>query len=469
MRSPLPLLLLLLTLPSLTAAAPFPVTASPEQVVLGQDTKVLVQVKVPRGAGPLRAVASSGSLMPLPTTARGVYAYRWVPPDIRYPLLAVLAFWVETPEGPPELTTLHIPLLGRTELEASTAPGAEVVVELGGRRFGPVQANRKGRVRVPVEVPPGAGEARLLATSKGLQTDRIARLDLPPERPLLALLGPDVFPSNGSGWLVLHGQEPAPASEVELKVEGASLEAVDAARGLFRVKPSPEARAVVVDARWKDGTGSARAMAPVVAPIVAHVSPTPSPPPALSTGPALPALPPLPRGLSFHVLAGGFFATGDNVGPLVGVGASLPLALPVPLLEGRLSAELEVGLRRAASTVRIEGLESLGELDSRVLAVPVLLSARARVLERGPLALYARAGLGVMAYSHELSSELVLLEPSHEQRLGPMGFLAAQGAWRFGSLSALVELRGGYGPAHTTKVRALLEGISLALGVRYTP
>lgn len=468
MRSPL-LFLLLLALPSLTVAAPLPVTASPEQVVLGQDTKVLVQVKVPRGMGPLRAVASSGSLMPLPTTARGVYAYRWVPPDIRYPLLAVLAFWEDTPAGPPEITTLHIPMLGRTELEASTAPGARVVVELGGRRFGPVQANRKGRVKVPVEVPPGANEARLLATSKGLQTDRIARLDLPPERPLLTLLSPDVFPPAGSGWLVLHGEAPAPASEVDLKVEGASLEVVNEKRGLFRLKPNPEARTVVVDARWKDGTGSARAMAPVVAPIVAHVSSTPPPPPGLSKSPAPPSLPPLLRGLSLHALAGGFFAMGDNVGPLVSVGASLPVALPLPMLEGRLSAELEVGLRHATSTVRLEGLESLGALNSRVLGIPVLLSARARVLERGPLALYARAGLGVMPYSHDLSSELVLLEPSHEQRLGPMGFLAAQGAWRFGSLSALVELRGGYGPVHTTQVRALLEGVSLALGVRYTP
>ena len=54
MRAPLFTLLLLLTLPPLAAgAAPFPVTATPAQVVLGRDKAVVVQVKteLSRGAG----------------------------------------------------------------------------------------------------------------------------------------------------------------------------------------------------------------------------------------------------------------------------------------------------------------------------------------------------------------------------------------------------------------------------------
>ncbi len=117
MRAPLLPLLLLLTLPPLAAAAPFPVTATPTQVVLGRDKGVVVQVKAPRGTPPLRAVASTGSLMPLPATARGVYSYRWIPPDIRYPLMAVLAFWVDAAEGPTDgpIGTEFIPnIAGKT-------------------------------------------------------------------------------------------------------------------------------------------------------------------------------------------------------------------------------------------------------------------------------------------------------------------------------------------------------------------
>jgi hypothetical protein len=237
------LLLLLLTVSPLTAAAPFPATATPSQVVLGRDKVVTVQVKVPRGTPPLRAMASSGSLQPLPATARGVYSYRWVPPDIRYPLLAVLAFWVDSPEGPPEVTTVHVPLLGRTTLNVETDVGArvEVVVQIAGMRFGPVRTNRKGHVQVPVEVPPGVRQAHVLATVKGQQINRTVPLDVPPERPLLALLSPDVIPPDGTGWLTLLGEGPAPSAQVDVQVQGGRLEEHKPAPGVFRVKPEPKA------------------------------------------------------------------------------------------------------------------------------------------------------------------------------------------------------------------------------------
>ena len=210
MRVPLLPLLLLLALPPLAAAAPYPVTATPAQVVLGRDKVVVVEVKAPRDTTPLRAMASTGSLMPLPATARGVYSYRWVPPDIRYPLLAVLAFWVDPPEGPPEVTTVHIPLLGRTVLNVVTdvGAGAQVVVQVADKSFGPVTTNRKGRAEVLVEVPPGVREALVLATAKGQQTRRTTLLDPPPERPLIALVSPDVIPVGGNGWLTLLGEGP---------------------------------------------------------------------------------------------------------------------------------------------------------------------------------------------------------------------------------------------------------------------
>ena len=37
------------------------------------------------------------------------------------------------------------------------------------------------------------------------------------------------------------------------------------------------------------------------------------------------------------------------------------------------------------------------------------------------------------------------------------------------ALSALVELRGGYGLARTSQLNAQLGGVSAALGMRYTP
>lgn len=464
MRALLLLPLLLTLVPLGGVAAPFPATATPAQVVLGRDTVVTVQVRVPRGAPPLRAAASSGSLQPLPATARGVYSYRWVPPDIRYPLLAVLAFWVDPPEGPPEVTPVHIPLLGRTTLDVNTDVGAgvEVVVQLSEMRFGPVRTNRKGRVQVPVEVPPGVREARVLATVQGQQINRTVRLDVPPERPLLALLSPDVIPPDGTGWLTLLGEGPVPSVQVDVRVQGGRLEEYKAAPGVFGVKPEPQANAVVVDAHWKDGTGAARVMAPVSAPIVAHFSPPAEAPPELPAPTGAVAKPLLEldwHHLSFHLLGGGFFAGGGNLGPL----ASLGVGYRLPPLDGRLAAELEVGLRQSSTRIVYE---PLGTMDSRVVGLPVLLSARFLALERGSLSLYARAGAGVMSYSHQTRSPF-FPELQHQSGVSFMGFLAAQAAWRFGAASALFELRGSHAAARAAQLEAQLGGLSASVGVRY--
>jgi hypothetical protein len=464
MRALLLLPLLFVLSPSRATAAPFPATASPAQVVLGRDKVVLVQVKVPRGTPPLRAMASSGSLQPLPTTARGVFSYRWVPPDIRYPLLAVLAFWVDSPEGPPEVTTVHIPLLGRTNVDvaADVGAGVEVMVQIAELRFGPVRTNRKGRVQVPVEVPPGVREAHVLATVQGQRIQRTVPLDVPPERPLLALLSPDVIPPNGTGWLTLLGEGPAPSAQVEVQAQGGRLEAHARAPGVFRVTPEPKANALVVDARWKDGTGAARIMAPVSAPIVANFfEPQAAPQPSSPTQVA--GLGPLltfdRHALSFHLLGGGFFAGGGNLGPLVSLGAGYRL----PPLEGRLAVEAELGLRQSATQIRYE---PLGTMDSRVVALPLLLSARYMAFERGPFSLHARAGAGVMTYSHQMRSPF-FPDPQRQSGVSFMGFLAAQAAWRVGVVSALFELRGSYAAARATQIEAQLGGLSASVGVRY--
>jgi hypothetical protein len=457
--------LLLLALSPLAAAAPFPVTVTPAQVVLGQDQAVVVQVEVPRGTLPLRAMASTGSLQPLPATAQGVYSYRWIPPDIRYPLLAVLAFWVDTPGGPPEITPVHIPLLGRTTLDVATdvGAGAEVVVQVAGVSFGPVRTNRQGRARVLVEVPPGVREASVLATAKGQQTRRSAPLDAPPERPLLAVLSPGVLPVDGAGWLTLLGEKPVPGAEVELQVRGGGVE--ELRPGVFRVKPEAGTGSLVVEAHRKDGTGAASVTAPVSAPRVAHVTPPEpavvAPPPPVTPAPGVDWSQYLSwRHLSLHLLAGGFFAGGDNRGPLVSVG----LGYRLPPLGGRFTLEAETGLRQSVSQPR---LGEVGPLDSRVMALPLLLSARVLAFERGPLSFHGLAGAGLMYYDQRVTSSF-FDEPLVQRGHTFMGFVAAQAAWRLGPVSTLFELRGSYAAAQARQIDAQLGGLSASLGVRYT-
>ncbi|MBN1205034.1 MAG: hypothetical protein JXB05_08945 [Myxococcaceae bacterium] len=449
MRAVFLIFLAVLALPEIAAAAPPQVRAKPERVLLGQDTAVELRVQVPEGAGPVRAAASTGSFAQEVVEGGEERAFRWAPPDIKYPLMAILVFWEEVPGSPPELAVVRIPLVGRTMLPITTDPGAEVVIEISEARFGPVKADRRGRAKVPVEVPPGVKDARVLATRGELKTDRVVPLEVPVHRPLLAVLSPDPLPRAG-GWLVVVGEERLKASELELSADGARLEVQQGALVRYRVSPQADAKSVSVEVRRRKAKDTARAQAPV--------SSQDQAPPPISSAPAPASA--VQGALALHLLAGGFFAGGANQGPAVALGASFPL----PLWSGRLAAEVEVGLRRAALDARIDGY---GVLHSRVLAGPVLASARLTLLERSAFAIYGRVGAGILPFQHEVSSDF---QPGFDERkLGGMAFLAAQGAWRLGRLSLLMELRGEYGPARTARLDAQLGGAGASLGLRYEP
>lgn len=444
------LLPLLLAAP-LAMAAPPEVTATPERVVLGREREVVLRVRVPENAGPVRAAASSGTFERDTVAGGDERTFRWVPPDIRHPQMAVLLFWVDgdgSEKQPPEVARVLVPMLGRLSLDIATNPGAQVVVEVANTRFGPVRANARGRATVPVEVPPGVKRARVLATRGELHTDRTTALPVPPHQPLVAMLGPSPMPVEQGGWLVVAGAEdPSPSSEdLELQVEGALTQPVEGVLTTFRVRPAHDATAVSVQVRHKTAKDTASASVPV-----RSAEPLPESPSATVRAPG---------GLELHLLAGGILARGANTGLMAALGASYPL----PVWHRRLALELEVGLRQAS----LEAVDAFGMTRrSRVLAGPVLASARLTAFERGAFSLYGRVGAGVMPFTHHMT--IGFQNDVEESKLKPMAFLAAQAAYRFGVLSALVELRGAYGPARTPWIDAQLGGVAVTVGMRYAP
>ncbi|RKH65346.1 hypothetical protein [Corallococcus llansteffanensis] len=474
MRPPLFIAVLLVCVAAVAWAEAPEVEATPGRLVLGQDQVVVVRVRVPEGAGPVRAAASSGTWEATRLEGRAERIFRWTPPPVRYPLWAVLAFWVEDGR-PPEVTTVRVPLLGRTTLDVSTAPGAEVVVAVGEARFGPVKADGRGRAQVPVEVPPDAKEARVLATRGTLTTDRSAPLEVPSERPLVAALTPEPLSVEDGGWLVLEGVEgPVPPSDVDVVATGATVKADPPnGQGRFAVRPQAGAPRVSITVSWGDPSATDAAR------VQADVRPARSRPPGLDPAvdnilPFPPASPDVPtasrsRGkpTSLFLLGGASFARGANGGPLLALGVSVPL----PLWRGRLAAEAEVGVRHAMlDVVR----EDKTQVHSRVWAFPLMLSMRVTLFQQGSLRLDGRAGGGVLPLRHQLS----LAEPAppddfqtavNERKLGAMGFLSVQGAYDLGRWSILTEVRAALAPVRTPSLDAELGGVSLAFGVGFTP
>jgi len=472
---PLPLLLLLFAT-SLARAAPSGVTVSwtPERVVLGQDSRVTLEVRVPPDSGPVRGAASSGAFTWERVEGGAVRVFEWTPPPVRHPLVAVLAFWVEDGTPPSDVTSagtgrskvgiVRIPLLGKTRLDVSTAAGASVVVEVSSRRFGPVKADDKGRARVPVEVPPGVRAATVLATRGTLHTRADIPLESPSEQPLVAALTPSPLLATDGGWLLVAGEEGLAHRDLELSSEGASLSAVSEEAPLrYHVRPGPNATAVTVKVRRKGHQDTAQAMAEVARLTAPPPALLPPPvPPSVGLAPA-PPLAPAVAGVwrpSLFLLVGGAFASGANTGPTGAVG----LSLVPPWRRGLWAFEVETGLRR----ISFDGsVDALGAVQSRVLAVPVLAAVRVGVLQGEAFSLSGRAGGGLLPFRHQLSSDFQ--EDLKESKLGAMGFLSLQGAYRLGRWSALAEVRGAWAPARTPSLDAQLGGLSGLLGMRFEP
>jgi hypothetical protein len=170
--------------PPLAAPAPAPglkVSLSLDRafLVLGSDTEVTVAVEV-GGPGaealqPGRTFATVGTLeAPRPAGAPGHFTVRYVPPAERFPQVALLV--VELGNGSQRVRgVLRVPLHGTTEVPLRTSPSASVTLRVAGQSFGPVTADRQGRVKIPIRVPPGVrtGIARAVDRNENVKETEV--------------------------------------------------------------------------------------------------------------------------------------------------------------------------------------------------------------------------------------------------------------------------------------------------------
>ncbi|WP_163783106.1 hypothetical protein [Myxococcus vastator] len=487
----LPLLMVLaMPVAGMAGAPDVTVSWSPERIVLGADVPVTLKVQVPAGTGPLHAAASTGTFASNRVVEGGaVRRFEWRPPAVRYPQVAVLLFWTDAPaaDAPPPVTVVRLPLVGLTELDVATAAGAHVEVEVAKRRFGPVRANARGQARVPVEVPPGVRQARVLATRGTLRTDATVPLDPPPDSPLAAALTPPALPAVEGGWLLMAGEAPLRASDVDVLAEGAvvapapvdtrttrlaSAGMATAAEGVQATEPpaGDVPRSADVGAEAQDvlrvrvipASGAQRVTVRVRRMDRAHAAHTEADVTVLSTSVTARAAEVVDTWRSsYFLLAGGVFASGANSGPSGGVGVSVL----TPWWRHRLAAELEIGARTA-----MDGgpADARGTVRSQVVALPLLLSVRAELFRRGAFSLHGRAGAGPVPFFHHALSSGAQGEVK-ESRVAGMGFVALQAAHRFDRWSALAEARGAWAPVHTPWLDSQLGGLALYLGMRFEP
>jgi len=178
----------------------------PDPLILGDVEAVEVRFSAPEtqevAGRPLRVSVNVGAFGPIEKLGPGVYRSTYRLPETAFPQVALVAVWRETgPEA--DVRFFRIPLHGRTEVPVRARPGALVTVTVADRAFGPVSAPR-GRVRVPIVVPPGVEEVTVTSVVGRRRSQARVAAGVPPYNRMTLALTPYKVPSDGASSAVLH-------------------------------------------------------------------------------------------------------------------------------------------------------------------------------------------------------------------------------------------------------------------------
>jgi len=146
--------------------------------------------------------ASVGTLSNLQELGEGRYRATYVMSQHRHPHAVILA--VKPPGAPPVWTVLR--LGSQTQLPVKTEkPNVMVTLTVGGRSYGPVQTDDRGRVKIPVEIWPGETEGQAVAEDEfGNRTTRSVRIPVPPTSHSLGFAEKDLLVANGEDTSELY-------------------------------------------------------------------------------------------------------------------------------------------------------------------------------------------------------------------------------------------------------------------------
>jgi hypothetical protein len=212
------------------AAAPTTVTLTPARpkLLLGTDAEVtvLLDVRGPESGSflPVRALANVGTLeTPRASGSPGQFVARYLPPAERYPQVALLV--VELASGARRMhVAARLVLEGATVVPFHTSPGASVTMRVGDRSFGPVVADRQGRVEIPIQVPPGirAGTARAVDHNAAARETEVDLQQAP--FPRVLVLAPLTLDVGSFSEITLVAVEPdgTPASSNRLTLSASA-------------------------------------------------------------------------------------------------------------------------------------------------------------------------------------------------------------------------------------------------------
>lgn len=240
---------------------------APRSLTLGVDDKARIDVTV-TGDGAALAIpgaieATVGTLGPLtPGPTPGSFRTVFHVPSDRRPQAALVSLEVMLPTGARVRGTTVIELPARTKFPFRTDPSAIVTLSVGGRSFGPVTADGRGNVAIPIVVPPGVETAQATARGrfggvKEMEVDLQTR-----DYPRLLLFAPTAAEAGDvvdvEVWAVEPPGEPAVPEDVDVRASGGTVRRNGGAPGVARfsvaLPRNAAAGTIVLTASMNDGS-----------------------------------------------------------------------------------------------------------------------------------------------------------------------------------------------------------------------
>lgn len=200
--------------------------ASPAQLTLGVDKAANLDFKLVGGEpGAVSAVklalnVSSGAVTNVTNLGGGQFNGLYTTPVTTSPQVALIAA-VDCGDPMRTYGSLAVPLTSKVDQSVTVKPTARVILKVGGREFGPVQADSRGRAKVPIVVPPGTTQAvRVQILPNATVTEEPLDLKLPASRRIALFPTAASIPSDARLQIPVRAMVVTPAGRPD---EGAQV------------------------------------------------------------------------------------------------------------------------------------------------------------------------------------------------------------------------------------------------------
>ena len=275
------------------------VTTNPERITLGQDTSATITVQVPgKAAGADIALSASvGEIRNVVNMGDGRFVAQYVPPAQQFPQFALITA-VDRRNPGAAVGSNRLDLVGKTNFPVQGKPNSAIILQVGDREFGPVQADASGKATIPVVVPPGYPTATVISVENGQRSESSLDLQVPPSKTIELFPVAAMVPADSSkritlrAWVTRLSGKPADSADVSFTVTAGQVsEAKHVGNGQYTASWTPPvgttaSTATVQAIVMRDGKSYSDAMNVSLGPTRARALTMSAEPPDLAPGDA---------------------------------------------------------------------------------------------------------------------------------------------------------------------------------------